>query len=642
MKRTTKRTTFVALLLALALVLALVPASGFTSPATNDTVINPAHVGSITIHKYKLKGDSPSDYPDWRNDGREDDTQVPSSATPLANITFYVQKVTTTTAGDPDVVFVLNGGASDVYYKPDTTWARASQNGGLGQSIVTNSNGEASTGSPDDLPVGIYLVSEKPGAVATPADPFLVYIPTTIQGSVDDGTTAGLDESLDYLLYDVHAYPKNEDLEMHKQVGSGVDTDTATAGLQEELTDARGADYAEPVNWYLSAEIPARIADNGSRYSIVDTYSAGLLLDTNSISIYTDSYVDRTGTLNAGITLAYGTDYTYTVTGNTTPAGGGVLKIVLTDAGRARLGYDDPDNSGNDTGDYNYFKLLHVKLTTTVLESAALNVPIPNESKLQFCNTSEYNGSDSSYPDDPEDTPPGPTPPPVIERPSEIPYIYTGGFRILKQDTQETTQLVGAKFKLIKVDPKSTYYNTAANWTGGAVNSGNLKFDYAQYQADLAAATARNVTVLGANSPYEQRLVTGSYADYEVTTGSGGTASFTGLSYGLQDADPAEDEKTATPAYYYLIETDAPAGYRLPDVNATPIVKVDYTSYTQNTATGVSTTPSNPYKIYNSKAFLLPFTGGEGSLYFVIGGVVIVLLGVGILVGTRRKKGAQA
>ena len=110
---------------------------------------------------------------------------------------------------------------------------------------------------------------------------------------------------------------------------------------------------------------------------------------------------------------------------------------------------------------------------------------------------------------------------------------------------------------------------------------------------------------------------------------------------------------------YYLVETKAPAGYKL---LATPIrvkIKAEFTEdvltgytvnigdkgthYTYNETTGTTTLvndeqhPSNPFGFKNTKLGELPSTGGMGTYLFTIVGVVLMACAAGAFFMSRRK-----
>lgn len=99
----------------------------------------------------------------------------------------------------------------------------------------------------------------------------------------------------------------------------------------------------------------------------------------------------------------------------------------------------------------------------------------------------------------------------------------------------------------------------------------------------------------------------------EVTTASDGTAMFENIANGI----------------YYLVETEAPAGYNL----LTAPVKVEVTAVKNTEGTAVADIPA---QVENSTGSALPSTGGMGTtLFYVIGG--LMMAGAAVLLVTKKR-----
>ena len=96
----------------------------------------------------------------------------------------------------------------------------------------------------------------------------------------------------------------------------------------------------------------------------------------------------------------------------------------------------------------------------------------------------------------------------------------------------------------------------------------------------------------------------------EAVTDQNGCALFYGLAYGT----------------YYLIETEAPAGYNL----LTEPVEVVINDAAHLAANAVTVT--------NSAQFRLPETGGIGTMVFTLGGAGILGAAVLVLAGGRTRR----
>lgn len=91
----------------------------------------------------------------------------------------------------------------------------------------------------------------------------------------------------------------------------------------------------------------------------------------------------------------------------------------------------------------------------------------------------------------------------------------------------------------------------------------------------------------------------------------------------------AKYEANGTNYNYYLVETQAPAGYNILD-NA---VQVNFTAENVDNTTGVYTV-----QVLNSDGFTLPVTGGTGTVIFTLIGIVLMAGAVALFVISRIKK----
>lgn len=167
------------------------------------------------------------------------------------------------------------------------------------------------------------------------------------------------------------------------------------------------------------------------------------------------------------------------------------------------------------------------------------------------------------------------------KQPPTNPYVYYGGIKIVKKDAKTGALLAGASFKISTTNPATT----------------------TTFMKDPTNASK----------------------DWVVTTSlPGGDAFFSGLKYGLTgETDPI----TATGTKYWLVEVNAPDGYKLV---GNPIeVTVNYQS------------ANNGYvvkEVLNTKGFTLPATGGNGTIVFTVIGFTIIGAAVIMLIAARKKK----
>ncbi|MDR0853564.1 MAG: SpaH/EbpB family LPXTG-anchored major pilin [Clostridiales Family XIII bacterium] len=390
--------------------------------------------GSITIHKYLLAdGTSPSGTKSTGQTG--DAVNLPAGATGLDGIKFTVTQVDTTSGGSK--IFAFEG--TD-YYK--TT-------GGYEQTLTTANGGLAET---NDIPLGIYLVKEEPSdLVSSPVAPFLVWIPTTVQGSGEDT-----------LIYDINVYPKNSKaLDIGKvAVPGGQAITNATTGLPVNIGDE--------VDFYITASIPADIDATGVTYSLWDDYPAGMDMKAGSVVVKAGA---GTNASDFGTTLIPNTDYTV----SDTPAslgvnGGGKLIVSLTDAGRAKV-------SG--------MVKIQVKLTTTILASIPMNQRETNEATIDY---TDKNGDTKKIDTDNPGT--------------DSPDVFNGGFSLLKKDANGGAALQGAKFKLVKRLTSDFNADLATAKNGGNPAADATTDGYYQLSTNANHNAANALTVTSDSNGY--------------------------------------------------------------------------------------------------------------------------------------------
>ena len=180
---------------------------------------------------------------------------------------------------------------------------------------------------------------------------------------------------------------------------------------------------------------------------------------------------------------------------------------------------------------------------------------------------------------------------------SDKPSVYTCGIDIYKYNAKnEAEALGGAKFKLLKLtDEQDSDAVTLVTQEGKTV--------FVKY-----VAFYNNPEMTG-DKQYE---VTTSFDNIETeNVNEGGQA----YMYGLADGD------------YYLIETKAPEGYNL--LRYPVKVKLDKTK-----TLGFE-------KVANSNAFILPETGGIGTLIFKICGGALIMTAVVVLIVKKMRENKE-
>ena len=224
-----------------------------TPTAPSTSTIDTGKKGSITIHKYLMEGDLPTEGSNYG----EKLTKAPT-AEAAKDVGFSIYQV----MNAKELVAYYNGKDNTEPKASDYTIDAADKTKVKKDSTVysrycdeqkTDANGVTTF---DQLEVGLYLVVEttKPAAVTKAVDPFLVSVPMTRVGK--DGQTAPTE-----WLYDIHVYPKNSTqtgtIYLKKQGlvgGAAYNTPTDLNGVQfklERLKEGKAVENAVAEDWEI-------------------------------------------------------------------------------------------------------------------------------------------------------------------------------------------------------------------------------------------------------------------------------------------------------------------------------------------------------------------------------------------------------
>ena len=387
------------------------------------------------------------------------------------------------------------------------------------------------------LPDGVYLLVEHqhPNIVA-PIAPQYVYVPSE-------------DRDTGEIIYNVTVKPKNE-----VKGGVRIEKDVISVGNEEASVNAY-----EAHTWIIGATIPSDIL-SGKSYTITDTLDNRLDYLGN-LSVVLENKSD-----NTTVDLIADTDYKLTVTDVDSLSEGSPsdsFAVDLTTNGITKIAGAIGSNSFEDY-------MLRVYFDAQINANAEMGTTIPNRAELTYVNSIGFKYAVKS----------------------DIPVVYTGGFKLLKTDAKdESKTLAGAVFELYR---------------------------YATLE-EIGADDPRITEIAGVSgsviqlSFYDGPVTQGEKVN-SVTTGEDGKISISGLAYGS----------------YFLVEKKAPAGYNsLPEAFE---ITVDSSSHMEENAINVK----------NESGTVLPNTGGSGTGIYVVGGILIMCLAAAFLLYNNKRRNADA
>lgn len=372
------------------------------------------------------------------------------------------------------------------------------------------------------------------------------------------------------------------------------------------ISASNGSGYLSEVNVYpknVQGNEPKpgkdvnHLANNNASYRIGETFNFILkgTIPTNiqDYEVYdlTDDFDSQLTPTLEGLEAKYGTktlekdkDYTVTLQGQH-------LKFSLTEAGIAKIAKDvdltkrdlveiDGANEVNQNTDDKPFIQVNVK--AQINSTAKLVKDIDNKVKLEFDNIKDG----VKKPGNPKE--------------SEIVKVYTGGKLFKKVDKDDQTKpLSGAEFDLLDEDSK------AVVWTDELIKANDKAIKAGKFVGTPKAGQA-----------------------VKLKSATDGTFEISGLGYGKEmtkfdkNGKITLTAKNAEARTYFLKETKAPEGY----VAAAESIKFEVSPTSTTEAVQAINITGTAQNINNTKRPNIPNTGGVGSIIFIAGGVIAMIL----------------
>ena len=293
---------------------------GDTTPtAPSTSTIDTGKKGSITIHKYLMEGDLPTEGSNYG----EKLTEAPT-AEAAKDVGFSIYQVMTA----EELVAYYNGKDNPepkaIDYTIDAADKTKVKKGNTEYVMTGNEQKTDATGVTtfNQLEVGLYLVVEttKPAAVTEAVKPFLVSVPMTKVGE------SGKDDPTQW-LYDIHVYPKNS-------------TQTGTICLKKQGR-VGGTEISDPTD-LNGVQFKLERLKEGKTVGDTDAWEI-VTSEKNSNGIYTTDTVDSQNGIIKVEGLHPGT-YRFTEVGYADSAVGVDKKYILDTAASYTFKIEATDN----------------------------------------------------------------------------------------------------------------------------------------------------------------------------------------------------------------------------------------------------------------------------------------------------------
>lgn len=375
--------------------------------------------------------------------------------------------------------------------------------------------------------------------------------------------------------------------------------------------DANNASIGDKVNYELTSKVPKMDGYEKYYFVVNDTLSKGLTFN-NDVAIKIGEK-----------TLAKDTDYTVTVTDNSSNGTGTSIEIVF----KNFIQYKD-NYAGKD---------IVITYSAKLNENAVIgSTGNPNKVKLTYSNNPNITDDGTTdNPDKPTDNSP------VGKTPEDTVITYVTGIELTKVN-EAGDRLEGAKFEIVgeklnTVVVRTDVFTVNENGTYWKLKDGSYTTDDPSTES-MDQSKYESTTVKYVKAVQENIIVKSKDVQYTAATGADGILRLDGLSAGN----------------YTITEIKAPDGYNMLEAPIT--INIKWTAPTALVADGteqcrwaiadgdtsgakVNTNGIITLTVENKAGAVLPSTGGMGTtIFYVLGGLLIVAAGVALITRRRMSK----